>query len=75
MSQLNDEPTEWVVMLLICLCLSCAAGKTITLEVESSDTIENVKAKIQVCQVADWKGGQHSTAVKELATWVAAAAS
>ena len=24
------------------------AGKTITLEVESSDTIENVKAKIQV---------------------------
>ena len=25
------------------------AGKTITLEVESSDTIENVKAKIQVC--------------------------
>ena len=25
-----------------------AAGKTITLEVESSDTIENVKAKIQV---------------------------
>ncbi len=26
----------------------CLAGKTITLEVESSDTIENVKAKIQV---------------------------
>lgn len=25
-------------------------GKTITLEVESSDTIENVKAKIQVWQ-------------------------
>jgi ubiquitin len=24
-------------------------GKTITLEVEASDTIENVKAKIQVC--------------------------
>ena len=28
--------------------LPAAAGKTITLEVESSDTIENVKAKIQV---------------------------
>jgi ubiquitin len=24
-------------------------GKTITLEVESSDTIDNVKSKIQVC--------------------------
>jgi ubiquitin len=24
-------------------------GKTITLEVESSDTVDNVKAKIQVC--------------------------
>ena len=33
--------------LLRCLAL-IAAGKTITLEVESSDTIENVKAKIQV---------------------------
>ncbi len=29
-------------------CHPCPAGKTITLEVESSDTIENVKAKIQV---------------------------
>ena len=28
--------------------LPLPAGKTITLEVESSDTIENVKAKIQV---------------------------
>ena len=41
------------------------AGKTITLEVESSDTIENVKAKIQVgggrlwqqCRTAS-KGGR-----------------
>ena len=38
------------------------AGKTITLEVESSDTIENVKAKIQVgavapggCRVGGWE--------------------
>ena len=28
-------------------------GKTITLEVESSDTIENVKSKIQVCDPPD----------------------
>ena len=26
-------------------------GKTITLEVEPSDSIENVKAKIQVCEI------------------------
>ena len=26
-------------------------GKTITLEVEASDTIDNVKAKIQVCSI------------------------
>ena len=32
---------------LDCCCCCHAAGKTITLEVESSDTIENVKAKIQ----------------------------
>ena len=32
--------TDW------CLCYSLT-GKTITLEVESSDTIDNVKAKIQ----------------------------
>ena len=30
-------------------------GKTITLEVEASDTIENVKAKIQVGSCIDWK--------------------
>ena len=29
-------------------------GKTITLEVEPSDTIENVKAKIQVGRCIDW---------------------
>ena len=29
-------------------------GKTITLEVEPSDTIENVKAKIQVSRCIDW---------------------
>ena len=29
------------------LCRVCSAGKTITLDVEPSDTIENVKAKIQ----------------------------
>ena len=48
------------VWLLLCLCLGVVApasamqifvktltGKTITLEVEANDTIENVKAKIQ----------------------------
>ena len=29
--------------------LVCTSGKTITLEVESSDTIDMVKSKIQVC--------------------------
>ena len=31
-------------------------GKTITLEVEASDTIENVKAKIQVCYQNEIRG-------------------
>ena len=30
-------------------------GKTITLEVEASDTIENVKAKIQVIVFSSWE--------------------
>src|SRR4051795_13566188 len=33
---------------IICGCVAMQ-GKTITLDVESSDTIENVKQKIQVC--------------------------
>lgn len=42
-------PVLYVVQVLGCLrCgLSSLTGKTITLEVESSDTIDNVKAKIQ----------------------------
>jgi hypothetical protein len=51
----NCRAAAKVLLLFCCLCadsLSASlplllAGKTITLEVESSDTIENVKAKIQ----------------------------
>ena len=41
----NPPPSTWT-----CCLLQTLTGKTITLEVESSDTIENVKAKIQVGQ-------------------------
>ncbi|KAF9513152.1 hypothetical protein BS47DRAFT_1283877, partial [Hydnum rufescens UP504] len=57
--QLEDRQTlsdyniqESTLHLVLCLCggmqiLCILTGKTITLEVESSDTVDNVKAKIQ----------------------------
>ena len=36
-----------VLWLIVCCSCRTLTGKTITLEVESSDTIENVKSKIQ----------------------------
>ena len=40
-------PCSLVVTVLLQIFVKTLTGKTITLEVESSDTIENVKAKIQ----------------------------
>ena len=37
-------------------------GKTITLNVQASDTIENVKAKIQRSVLSEGKGGMSSVA-------------
>ncbi|WVZ77800.1 hypothetical protein U9M48_025622 [Paspalum notatum var. saurae] len=39
--------TPWMAVVLMQIFVKTLTGKTITLEVESSDTIDNVKAKIQ----------------------------
>ena len=44
---INFYPCSLVVTVLLQIFVKTLTGKTITLEVESSDTIENVKSKIQ----------------------------
>lgn len=47
---LSDLWSSWVAeKRKMQIFVKTLTGKTITLEVESSDTIDNVKAKIQVC--------------------------
>merc|ERR1712012_1215891 len=44
----KNQPFIWFsVFGVVCIFVKTLTGKTITLEVEASDTIENVKAKIQ----------------------------
>merc|ERR1739838_227021 len=45
--QFCDEPAENICFVKMQIFVKTLTGKTITLEVEPSDTIENVKAEIQ----------------------------
>lgn len=47
-AQRTDDSLETVCVSRMQIFVKTLTGKTITLEVESSDTIDNVKAKIQV---------------------------
>uniref|UniRef100_A0A8C3IDL5 Ubiquitin-like domain-containing protein n=1 Tax=Chrysemys picta bellii TaxID=8478 RepID=A0A8C3IDL5_CHRPI len=44
---IKPDPANTFTSNFMCLTVKTLTGKTITLEVEPSDTIENVKAKIQ----------------------------
>jgi ubiquitin len=43
----SSESEELTVVFIMQIFVKTLTGKTITLEVESSDTIDNVKSKIQ----------------------------
>ena len=45
--QLPDQPTQFDQIFAKQIIVKTLTGKTITLDVEASDTIDNVKAKIQ----------------------------
>ena len=54
LSDYNIQNESTLVLSLRCrmqIFIKTLTGKTITLEVEPSDSIENVKAKLQVCNI------------------------